>query len=51
MVEWFDRVGYDTDIAALRREFTDVPWQSFTQWAEAFDWSVLDLKPVAANRG
>ncbi|TIO75318.1 MAG: NmrA/HSCARG family protein [Mesorhizobium sp.] len=42
MFEWFDRVGYDVDIAALRRDFPEVRWHSFADWAKAFDWSVLN---------
>jgi uncharacterized protein YbjT (DUF2867 family) len=42
MFEWFDRVGYDADIAALRRDFPDVRWHSFADWARDFDWSVLE---------
>ena len=47
MFEWFDRVGYDADIAALRRDFPEVGWHSFADWARAFDWSVLERKPSA----
>ena len=42
MFEWFDRVGYDADIAALHRDFPEVRWHSFTDWAREFDWSVLE---------
>lgn len=42
MFEWFDRVGYDADIAALRREFPEVHWLSFADWARAYDWSALE---------
>src|SRR4029077_15487777 len=42
MFEWFDRVGADADIAALRRDFSEVRWHSFADWARAFDWSVLE---------
>ena len=42
MFEWFDRVGYDVDIAALRRDFSEVRWHSFSDWAREFDWSVLE---------
>ncbi|MGM5055599.1 MULTISPECIES: NmrA family NAD(P)-binding protein [Rhizobium] len=42
MFEWFDRTGYDADIAALRRDFPDVGWHSYADWARGFDWSVLD---------
>ena len=41
MFEWFDRVGYDVDIAALHRDFPEVPWHSFADWARKFDWSIL----------
>ncbi|MDX8443747.1 NmrA/HSCARG family protein [Mesorhizobium australafricanum] len=41
MFEWFDRVGYDVDIAALHREFPEVRWHRFADWAKAFDWTVL----------
>jgi uncharacterized protein YbjT (DUF2867 family) len=48
MFEWFDRVGYDADIAALRRDFSEVRWHSFADWARAFDWTVLErTSPVA----
>ncbi|MGK9234978.1 NmrA/HSCARG family protein [Inquilinus limosus] len=42
MFEWFDRVGYSADIAALRRDFPEIRWHSFADWARAFDWSLLD---------
>ena len=42
MFEWFDRVGYDVDIAALQRDFPEVRWHSFTDWAGEFDWNVLE---------
>ncbi|RUU13535.1 NmrA/HSCARG family protein [Mesorhizobium sp. USDA-HM6] len=48
MFEWFDRVGYDVDISALRREFPDVRWHSFADWARTFDWSVLGRTSAAA---
>lgn len=41
MFEWFDRVGYDVDIAGLHRDFPEVRWHSFADWAREFDWSVL----------
>jgi uncharacterized protein YbjT (DUF2867 family) len=48
MFEWFDRVGYDADIAALRRDFPEVRWHSFADWAREFDWSILERAPSAA---
>jgi hypothetical protein len=41
MFEWFDRIGYDADIVALPRDFPEVRWHSFSDWALEFDWSVL----------
>jgi uncharacterized protein YbjT (DUF2867 family) len=41
MFEWFDRVGYDADIAALRKDFPEVGWHGFADWAREFDWSVV----------
>jgi uncharacterized protein YbjT (DUF2867 family) len=42
MFEWFNRVGYDADIAAFRRDFPEVRWHTFADWAHEFDWSVLE---------
>ncbi len=42
MFEWFDHTGYDSDIAALRRDFPDVGWHSYADWAKGFNWSALD---------
>jgi uncharacterized protein YbjT (DUF2867 family) len=41
MYEWFDRVGFAVDRAALRREFPDVAFHDFESWAKMQDWSVL----------
>jgi uncharacterized protein YbjT (DUF2867 family) len=41
MSEWFDRVGYTVDRAALRREFPDVAFHDFESWAVAQDWNAL----------
>ena len=35
--EWFDRVGADADIAASLRDFPEVRWHSFADWAREFD--------------
>jgi uncharacterized protein YbjT (DUF2867 family) len=48
MFEWFDRVGYDADIAALQRDFPEVRWHSFAGWAREFDWGVLEQTSSAA---
>ena len=41
MAEWFDRVGYTVDRAALRREFPDVAFHDFESWAKTQDWNTL----------
>jgi uncharacterized protein YbjT (DUF2867 family) len=41
MYEWFERVGYTVDGAALRREFPDVAFHTFESWAKAQDWNTL----------
>ena len=47
MYEWFDRVGYTVDRAALRREFPDVAFHDFESWAKAQDWKALLQDHVA----
>jgi uncharacterized protein YbjT (DUF2867 family) len=41
MYEWFDRVGFTVDRAALRREFPDVAFHDFESWAKTWDWNAL----------
>ena len=41
MYEWFDRVGFTVDRAALRREFPDVAFHDFESWAKAQDGNTL----------
>ena len=42
MFEWFDTTGYAADINGLRRDFPEVMWHDFEDWARRQDWSVLD---------
>ena len=35
MFEWFDKVGYGADIAALRRDYPEIGWPSLADWAKA----------------
>ena len=42
MFKWFDTTGYAADIESLRRDFQEVQWHSFEEWARKQDWSVLD---------
>jgi hypothetical protein len=39
--EWFDRVGFTVDRAALQREFPDVDFHDFESWAKTQDWDAL----------
>src|SRR5438132_14229859 len=41
MYEWFDRVGFAVDRAALRREFPAVASRDFEPWATPRDWGPL----------
>jgi uncharacterized protein YbjT (DUF2867 family) len=41
MFEWFDKTGYSADIAALRRDYPEVGWRSFEEWARAQNWKQL----------
>jgi uncharacterized protein YbjT (DUF2867 family) len=41
MFEWMDKKGYAADIAALRRDYPEVGWRSFEDWARAQDWKKL----------
>ncbi len=43
MYEWFDRVGFAVDRAALRREFPDVAFQDFESWAKTQDWNAKNF--------
>jgi uncharacterized protein YbjT (DUF2867 family) len=41
MFEWFDKKGYSANIAALRRDYPEVGWRSFEDWAREQDWKKL----------
>jgi uncharacterized protein YbjT (DUF2867 family) len=41
MYEWFDRVGFAVDRAAIRREFPDIAFHDFESWAKTQDWNAL----------
>jgi uncharacterized protein YbjT (DUF2867 family) len=50
LFEWLARVGTTVDIGVLHREYPDLGWRSFPQWAAARDWSWLEercLTPTA----
>jgi uncharacterized protein YbjT (DUF2867 family) len=52
MYEWFGRVGFTVDRAALRGEFPDVAFHDFESWAKAQNWNALlqDAEGVGASR-
>ncbi|WP_433126943.1 NmrA/HSCARG family protein [Micromonospora sp. CA-240977] len=41
MFEYFTDVGLDLDVAGLRRDYPEVGWHSFADWAAAQDWATL----------
>ncbi len=41
MYEWFERVGYHLDIAALHREYPEVGWHTYEAWAREQDWGAI----------
>src|SRR5882757_4935856 len=49
MFEWFDSTGYAADIKSLRRDFPEVKWRTFEEWARKQDWSVLNQSEPAAS--
>ncbi|WP_411084420.1 NmrA/HSCARG family protein [Streptomyces sp. cmx-18-6] len=49
MFAYFTAVGLDVDVAGLRRDYPEVGWHSFADWAADQDWPAL-LAPTPANR-
>jgi len=41
MFEWFDSVGYNVDVPKFHKSFSDVDWQSYSQWVDSQDWQFL----------
>jgi uncharacterized protein YbjT (DUF2867 family) len=41
MYEFFERVGYRADIEGLRRDYPEVRWLRFREWAATQDWARL----------
>jgi uncharacterized protein YbjT (DUF2867 family) len=44
MFKWFDQVGYNVNITALKQKFDDVEWQLFSDWAASHDWAFMHEK-------
>ncbi|WP_030688219.1 NmrA/HSCARG family protein [Streptomyces globisporus] len=50
MFSYFTTTGLDVDVAGLRREFPEVGWQSFDDWAGTRDWpSILTPEPTPVH--
>ncbi|WP_435602249.1 NmrA/HSCARG family protein [Streptomyces sp. bgisy130] len=49
MFEYFTTVGLDVDVAGLRRDYPEVGWHSFADWAAGQEWPAL-LTPAPANQ-
>jgi uncharacterized protein YbjT (DUF2867 family) len=41
LFDWLARVGYHADIAGLRRDYPEVGWHTFENWARVQDWDAL----------
>lgn len=41
MMEWMGRTGYSADVEALRRDYPEVGWHRFGEWAARTDWAKL----------
>ncbi|MEU6863639.1 NmrA/HSCARG family protein [Streptomyces sp. NPDC046876] len=51
MFEYFTTRGLTVDTAALRRDFPEVGWHTFADWAAAQDWpALLAAVPAPAHR-
>ncbi|MFE5283614.1 NmrA/HSCARG family protein [Nocardia sp. NPDC056611] len=49
MFEYFSTVGLDVDVAGLRRDYPEIAWHSFADWASAQDWPALLAAAPAAH--
>ena len=41
MYDWLNRVGFSVDLDGLGRDYSEVGWTTFEQWARAQDWSSI----------
>jgi uncharacterized protein YbjT (DUF2867 family) len=48
MFDYFTTAGLDIDVAGLRRDYPEVGWHSFADWAATQDWPAL-LSSATAN--
>jgi uncharacterized protein YbjT (DUF2867 family) len=47
MFDYFQTVGLDVDVAGLRRDFPEIGWHTFADWATAQDWPALFSTPAS----
>ncbi|MEV0202283.1 NmrA/HSCARG family protein [Nonomuraea sp. NPDC050691] len=50
MFAYFTEVGLDVDVAGLRRDYPEVGWHGFADWAAAQDWPALLSSEASASR-
>jgi len=41
MLEWLENSGYTADVEGLRREYPQVGWHRYREWASGQDWALL----------
>ena len=52
MFDYFANVGLDVDVAGLRRDYPEVGWHTFADWATTQDWpTLLASASVSAHQG
>jgi hypothetical protein len=42
MLEWFNKVGYSSDIQSLRKDYPEVGWLTFDEWLKKQDLSIFN---------
>ena len=45
LFDWLDRVGFNVHIAALRRDYPEVRWHTFADWAGSQNWELVNPTP------
>ncbi len=45
MLDWFVKTGFSVNLEAQRREYPEVDWHTYEEWARAQDWSAVE-EPV-----
>lgn len=42
MIKWMNEVGYRVNISQLRKDYPEIGWLTFEDWAKKQDWSILE---------